>query len=230
MVAQAIERLWPKGSIVSYESWLRFFDEHQPKNTSFSDETIRQYAGNLKSWLLFAGLIELRPRGVSRADGEGAQMGVVGAGKHLAGLFLGAAAPARLVELLVNLYRGTKFDRPSLEADGLRNAIADASALGLVETSTDGIRLRRIWASESALIEFAKVAVLKQPSVQLAFDAIDITRGDREAAGDLVREALGASWKPTSARRVFGGLWRYASWANEKEEPEDAPVQSTLIE
>src|SRR5690606_15381770 len=69
VVARAIERLWAKDQVYNYESWIQFFDEQQPRSVALSEATLRQYAGNLKSWLIFAGLMELRPRGVAKADG-----------------------------------------------------------------------------------------------------------------------------------------------------------------
>jgi hypothetical protein len=220
VVTRAIERLWTKDQIVGYETWIQFFDERQPRSTVFSEATLRRYAANLKSWLLFAGLLELRPRGICRADGTGAQMGVLATGKSMTGLFLGGASPARLQQLLKNLLSAGGASRSTLEMEGLRNAITDASALGLIDVSSDRVTLRKPWDAETELLDLAKGAILRQPTVKLAIEFMRLTGGDRELAGAMLAEGIGAAWKPASAMRVLGGLTRYATWAN------DGPIRS----
>lgn len=213
VVAQAIERSWVKGEVVDYESWVSFFGKHQPRGQTFSDATLRQYAATLKSWLLFAGLIELEPRGVSRADGAGAQMGVASASR-IGGLFLGTAAPSRLEDLLkgLNAHRGT-LTRAELESAGFRNAIADAIALGLVDASKGLLLLRSHTSSDTALIDQAKRLVARQPAVLLALDCLREAGDDKRLASSQLGIALDAAWKPASAARNLGGLLRFALWA-----------------
>ncbi|MEI2431210.1 restriction endonuclease [Lysobacter yananisis] len=215
VVNRAIERSWSKDQIVSYETWMQFFDDQQPRNTVFSEATLRQYAANLKSWLLFAGLIELRPRGIGRADGTGAQLGVLASGKSMAGLFLGSASPARLQELLKKVLSAGQVSKAELETMRLRNAASDASALGLIDASTDVIELQGRWDSEVELLNRAKKAILQQSIVQIAIESLRQANGDRELAGAMLAEAVGAKWKPASAMRVLGGLTRFATWAGE---------------
>lgn len=219
VVTRAIERIWSKEQIVSYDSWIQFFDEQQPRSAPLSDTTLRQYAGNLKGWLLFAGLLELRRGGMARADGTGAQMGVAAAGRSVAGTFLGGASPNRLKELLDLLMPG-EASRSALEARGLRNAITDASALGLIEASADRIKLLKLCSSEQELLMAAKRSILRQGTIDLAVEFLRLTNGDREQAAAMLSDGLEANWKPASAMRVFGGLIRYASWAN------DGPFQA----
>lgn len=213
VVARAIERLWTKDEIVSLDAWLHFFDEQQPRNAVFSPETLRVYSTNLKNWLLFAGLLELRPRGVARADGNGGQMGVVSTGKTLTGLFLATSSPSRLQELLAKLTAGVT-ERKALDCDGLRNAISDASALGLVDLAVDRITLRSITSDLHSLIDEAKRSVTRQPTIQLALESIQAANGDRSIAAPQLAAGLGATWKPVSAQRYLGGLVRYANWAH----------------
>lgn len=215
VVTRALERLWSKDKIISYDAWIQFFDEQQPRNVLFSEATLRQYAANLKSWLLFAGLIELRPRGIGRADGTGAQLGVLASGKSMAGLFLGSASPARLQELLKKILVGGQVDKLELESLRLRNAASDASALGLIDASGDAIYLRDLWQSEAELLAGAKRAILQQSIVQISIESMRQANGDREVAGAMLAESLGAKWKPVSAMRVLGGLTRFAAWASE---------------
>lgn len=215
VVAQAIERAWTKGAVVDYESWVAFFREHQPRGQTFSDATLRQYAATLKSWLLFAGLLELHPRGIARADGNGAQMGILSSTSRVGGLFLGTAAPARLENLLRRVFasNGT-LARAQLEATGLRNAIADAIALGLLDGSKGLLVLRPpVLSSAVDLIAHAKSLVGRQPAVQLALECLREAANDRPAAGARLAAALDATWKATSAQRYLGGLLRFAAWA-----------------
>lgn len=228
VVTRAIERLWAKDQIVSYEAWIQFFDEQQPRNAVFSEATLRQYAANLKSWLLFAGLLELRPRGICRADGSGAQMGVLAAGKASGGYFLGGASPARLQQLLKKLFVVGDVGRSALEAEHLRNAITDASALNLIEINSDCVALRKKPSVEAELTVLAKAAILRQPTVKLAIESLRLASGDRELAGAMLAEGIGAAWKSTSAMRVLGGLTRYATWANDSPIPSAGSEQQKL--
>lgn len=220
VVARAIERLWTKDEVVSLDGWLHFFDEQQPRSAVFSPETLRVYSANLKNWLLFAGLLELRPRGIARADGNGGQMGVVSTSKTLTGLFLGASSPARLQELLKKLKAGVT-DRKALDHDGLRNAISDASALGLIDITVDRVILRSITNDLPSLIDEAKRSVIRQPTIRLALESLQANNGDRSAAAPQLAEGLGAVWKPVSALRYLGGLVRYANWAHEFAKPDN---------
>lgn len=212
VVARAIERIWLKDEIFTQEEWLQFFDVQQPRSNAFSATTLRVYGANLKSWLLFAGLLELRPRGVVRTDGNGGQMGVVSTSRTLTGLFYGSSSPARLQELLIKLMTGVT-SRTALEREGLRNAISDASALGLIDITGDRVVLRSI-TELPALIDEAKSSVIRQPTIQLALESLRASNGDRDAAASQLAEALDAVWKPVSAQRYLGGLIRYANWAN----------------
>jgi len=199
---------------MDYESWVAFFGKHQPRSQTFSDATVRQYAASLKSWLVFAGLLELHPRGVARADGSGAQMGVVSANR-IGGTFLGTAAPARLEDLLRRVFAsdGT-LTRAKLEAVGLRNAVGDAIALGLLDAGKGVIALRPHVASVSDLLEHARGVVARQPTVRLAVEHLRAADGDKALAGERLGVALEASWKPASATRYLGGLLRFAAWAD----------------
>lgn len=213
VVARAIERLWAKDEIFTQDGWLNFFDTQQPRSAVFSPATLRVYSANLKNWLLFAGLLELRPRGVAKADGNGGQMGVVSNSKTLTGLFLGASSPARLQELLTKLITGVT-GRTELDRDGLRNAISDASALGLIDITGDRVILRSITGELPSLIDEAKRSVIRQPTIRLALESLQANNGDRSAAAPQLAEGLGAVWKPVSAQRYLGGLVRYANWAH----------------
>lgn len=214
VVAQAIERSWVKGTVVDYESWVAFFGKHQPRGQKFSDTTVRQYAATLKSWLVFAGLLEMRPRGIVRADGSGSQMGVLDTPNRLGGLFLGTAAPSRLADLLTRLFAGNgTLTRAQMESAGLRNAVADAIALGIVDGSTGVLVLRPpATASAADLVELARKIVARQPAVLLAQECIRDANNDKEVAGAKLGAALDATWKPTSASRNLGGLLRYSAW------------------
>lgn len=149
-----------------------------------------------------------------RADGRGAQMGVISSSRAGTGLFFGASSPARLQDLLQKVFRSSHGDRALLEGDGLTNAIADGSALGLIDVSAQRVTLRQSWHSETDLIEDAKRAVIRQSTVQLALESLRSANGDRTTASVMLAEGLGANWKAASAMRNLGGLVRYATWAN----------------
>jgi hypothetical protein len=213
VIAQAIERSWPRGEVVGYESWVSFFGKHQPRGHTFSDATTRQYAATLKSWLMFAGLLEVRPRGVARADGAGAQMGVASTSR-IGGLFLGTAAPSRFEDLLARVFvdNGT-LTRTQLEGDGLRNAVSDAIALGLLDANKGVLVLRPSATSAADLVAHSKSVVARQPAVVLALECLRDAHDDRLQAGARLGIALDATWKPASATRYLGGLLRFAAWA-----------------
>lgn len=214
VVALAIPQKWSKDQVVSYEAWVTFFAQNQPRSEGLSRATLRQYAGNLKSWFVFAGLLEIRPRGVVRAEGVGAQLGQVTSSSNLGGLFLGTAAPARLQALLSRvLQENDHWTRDALAQEGFRNAIVDAATLGLVEIEAGKLRLRVSINSEPALLREARAAVLRQPAIQLALDCLKRSNNDRAKAALLLTNELSASWKPASAMRNLGGLARYAAWA-----------------
>lgn len=229
VVARAVERLWPKDQLVDYESWVRFFGEQQPRIQGFSEATLRQYSGNLKSWLVFAGLLEVRARGIARTDGQGAQMGQIAVGKQMGGLFMGTAAPAKLQSLLEKVFRGNGvYSREDLEKEGLRNAIVDGLALGLVNLGAGRFEIRSSAASERDLIAEAKSAVSRQPAVQLALQCLAKVPGDRKNAAALLANELGANWKPASAFRNLGGLLRYSQWTEQTETDDGAQSRLPL--
>lgn len=214
VVAQAIEKNFIKGQVVDYDAWVTFFKNQQPRGQAFSSGTLRQYAGNLKSWLVFAGLLELHPRGVSRADGSGAQMGIASAGKSVGGLFLGTAAPARLEDLLARVFASNgNLTRAELEPLGLRNAISDAIALGLLDSRKGALVLRPQVQSAQELVAYGKQMVSRQPAVRLARECMRDVSNDKVRAAKNFADALDADWKQASSMRYIGGLLRFASWA-----------------
>lgn len=214
VVAQAIERSWQRGDVIAYEAWLAFFAAQQPRTDEYADATVRQYAGNLKSWLAFAGLLQLRARGVERADGDGAQMGIPAVAKSLGGVFLGTTAPARLEQLLKRVYaQSGAVTRSMLESEGLRNAAADGVALGLISSDHGILSVTGVFEGPEALVRHAKATVLTQESLELAVEWMSRSPEDRQNAAQMFARELGAEWKPQSAARYFSGLLRYAEWA-----------------
>ena len=142
-------------------------------------------------------------------------MGILSSTSRVGGLFLGTAAPARLENLLRRVFasNGT-LARAQLESTGLRNAIADAIALGLLDGSKGLLVLRPpVLSSAVDLIAHAKSLVGRQPAVQLALECLREAANDRPAAGARLAAALDATWKATSAQRYLGGLLRFAAWA-----------------
>ena len=101
----------------------------------------------------------------------------------------------------------------------MRNAVADAIALGILDCSTGALVLRPpATASAADLVELGKKLVARQPAVLLAIECIREANSDKAVAGAKLGAALDAAWKPTSASRNLGGLLRYASWAGIRNE------------
>lgn len=219
VVVKAIERTWHKGQVHDYEEWVALFASAQPRSRTYSQETVRQYAGNLKSWLVFSGLLETRAKGIARSDGSGAQMGVLassrtGWARGGGGVFLGSSSPRRLEELLRRVWRDGAVSRDDLTKDGLRNAILDAVNLRLVVANGSEIKLARATATEDALLEAARLSVREQEAPRLAVQCLSDAADDRPRAASLLASELGAMWQPASALRNLGGLLRYAAWAS----------------
>ena len=216
VVSRAIERTWGKGRPVDYDECVSFVSEKQLRSKTFSKSTRRSYAQNLRSWLLFAGLLEIQPRGIARPDGEGAQMGITSSQSQVAGLFLGASTPSRLQGLIVELLGQPKgAPRSALESRGLRNAIADATALGLVIIRDGNILLSREYSNKSILLSTTKDLIREQATVQAAAKCMRETGDNRKNAAAMLTSRLNPSWKSASSSRYLGGLHRYAVWAEQ---------------
>ena len=215
IISRAIERTWERGRPVDYDDWVNFVSTNQLPSKIFSKSTRRSYAQNLKSWLLFAGLLEIRPSGIARPDGEGAQMGTTISQSQVAGLFLGTSTPSRLQDLIWRLKaQQNGISRAILESSGLRNAIADATALGLVIARDGNVLLSREYPNESTLLSTTKDLIGEQETVQTAVKCMQESGENRKAAAQLLATRLDASWKSVSSIRYLGGLLRFASWAN----------------
>jgi hypothetical protein len=161
----------------------------------------------------FAGLLEIQHKAIIRPDGEGAQMGMTYAQSSVLGLFLGTSAPSRLQDLILRLRsEGPGISRSSLELCGLRNAIVDASALGLVLSRDGNIFLSREYPTESALLSAIKDLIRNQSTVKTAVQCMRDTENRKDAA-KLLASQLDASWNTASSIRYLGGLVRYAAWA-----------------
>lgn len=212
VIARDIERSWVRDQVVDYESWVQFFGRAQPRSKSFTQATLRQYAGNLKAWLVFSGLLEIRARGIARADGTGSQMGIVASGRSLFGVFLGTSAPRRLEELLEMVFKEPRLSKALLESKGLRNACADAIALEMVTVTAGEVAAVSKYSSLEQMVRDAKDFSNRQPLVLLAQQCLLSANGDRKEAASLLAEAIGAGWKQTSSVRYLGGLLRYAEW------------------
>jgi hypothetical protein len=103
--------------------------------------------------------------------------------------------------------------RGHLKSVGLRNAVVDAIALGLIDASKGTLVLRPQVGSVSELINLGRSTVCRQLAVRLALECLRDANNDRSAAAIRLGIALDAAWKPTSAARNIGGLLRFASWA-----------------
>ncbi|QWF16388.1 restriction endonuclease [Lysobacter capsici] len=231
VVARAIERAWGKEKVFPYDEWLSFFDRQQPRSAPLSQTTLRQYAGNLKSWLLFAGLVDISANGLARADGRGSQMGRTSNNRATFGFFFGTSSPKSLEGVLRLIFENSRLDRARLDGKGFRKAISDLLTLGIIEMDGNHICLERDWTSFEELLSNCKKIVRAQSTIKLAAKVLVEAGGDRLVAGDLLRKHLGASWKDSSAKRNVSGLARYIQWSalekfqsEQRGEPESVPL------
>lgn len=194
--------------------WFSLFSKAHPRFVKFSRKTINQYANTFRRWLVFAGLLEQKGKSLLRPSGSGARMGVLTPVRGTTATFLGTAAPKALIRLINLLAKKESIHRSKLVSRGLRNAIADASALGVSTTNGHGsITLTQPGQSVKDAIASAKATVLNQPSVKNIAEAIRHGQTDINKIGKHLATSLGANWKATSARRYANGIRRYYTWA-----------------
>lgn len=180
-----------------------------------SDRVVHQYAMSLRRWLLFAGHLEERDSRLYRPAFRGAQMGQIESRRSRSLRFLGCGTPDSVVSLLRRVLRHKQgVHEGKLVADGFRNALYDAHALGLVERNKE----KRICLTESfqdidTAIEMVKIAVLNQHPVQLVAAALSSDPAMTSThLGEKLRVGLQENWKPSSAVRYANGLRRYLNW------------------
>ncbi|HEX9985567.1 MAG TPA: hypothetical protein VGF69_20080 [Thermoanaerobaculia bacterium] len=217
IVVKEIFARWEKEKPVDTTSWVSFFSEALPRSNSFSTSTIHQYANSFKSWLLFAGILEQRERFLVRPAGRGAQMGALSINLPRPAMFLGTSAPAKLEALVTALVGKPAGEaREALEQRGLRNALADAAAIGIVDQDAEGrVRLNLRAPDVATALAEVKRRVSESTPIQLAKQSIaDRPRARRGDVGSAVAAAIGAKWKPASVKRYGSGLVRFAEWAS----------------
>jgi hypothetical protein len=188
----------------------------RPADAQLSDKAVHHYAMNLKRWLLFSGHIEERGGFLYRPRAHGSRMGILPPGRSRRIQFLGSGTYDGLLKLI----RAVIQDRQGvaereLVGLGLRNAIYDALALGIMARSDD----RRIYLltgvmREEAVIAEAKRAILEQDTVRVLAEVLsqnpDISNAD---LGERLKNALHVAWKPTSALRYANGIRGFFKWA-----------------
>lgn len=209
VVAKEIISKWEKEEPVSMENWSAFFAEIYPRMSGFSAMTIRTYAGNLKNWLLFAGILGLKGNAIHRPAGNGAEMGVLPSMRETVGMFLGTSSPQKLQNLLQLLHKNKEgLSRRSLETTGLRNAISDGLALGILNAKPNRcISIKRPDEDLTELINEAKSRVLQTETIKTIESSTNI-----DVASNRLKEKFGLAWKYISARRYARGLKQYLKW------------------
>jgi hypothetical protein len=194
----------------------------KPPGSKLSATVVRQYALNLKRWLLFAGHLEERSallyrpavRGAQMA--RGAQMGIVPSGRSARKQFMGCGTTDGLLKLLKQTLR-KKQGIPESEVRmlGLRNAMYDAIALGLVSRADEGLLFLMTPHTNAKAAEIeAKRAVLQQPVVRVVSAALQEDKDISNAAlGERLKSFLKANWKQASALRYANGIRGFYMWA-----------------
>ena len=212
VVAKAIDATWPRGQRVSPESWVQFFASVQPHADEFAAKTNHYYAANLRRWLLFSGLLDRTGGSLVQPIGPGTQMGVLTGPRARTGIFLASTSPTRLIDLLDLLSTADAgVTREDLESHGLRNAVADGVALGLVEAHQKG-RVRLAAASTGTSVVALAQALVHDPVVSFVRDVAARSDTSVRVLGDELEGFLDTTWAESSKRRYANGLLRYARW------------------
>lgn len=217
VVVREMATRWERDRLISPDDWYLFFAQTQPGAAGFSNPTIHSYANNLKAWLLFSGILEQRNRWYSRPGGSGAQFGELAPRRRRIGTFLGGATPASLIRLLERLCEaGGPLSRGILVNEGLRNAVADAAALGLATAQWGVVALVNPDRTRPQLVRDAKDAILVQPAIETMRRAEAEGVVESEQIGRRLEEALGVNWQRSSALRNVAALRRYFRWASDE--------------
>lgn len=216
VVTRAIASCWERGERFSPERWDDFFASCQPRAGEFAPKTIHYYAANLRRWLVFSGLLDRTGSYLHLPAGSGEQMGVLGVRRSCAGYFLGTTAPERLVEMLEILRDSPRgVSRDHFQALGLRNAVADALALGLVSARSGGPVLPEQRVPGAVPRDALAQALSRDPVVSFVRETMEALGTDTQVLGDEIEAFLGAEWAESSRRRYTNGLRRYVRWLKE---------------
>ena len=151
-----------------------------------------------------------------RPVSRGAQMGILTSKRSKRMKFLGSATS----EALMSLFKALACQKlgvslPELVAQGLRNAVYDALALGLAEKTDDNrVYLLARQTNSNGFEVVAKRAVLKAEAVRIVADALEEDPDISNATlGERLKAALHTNWKPASSRRYANGVKGYYMWA-----------------
>lgn len=214
VVAKGITAKWDREDRYGPTDWDAFYASLQPRSDDFSPKTVHFYAANLRRWLVFSGLLNQTGSALSRPQGLGRDKGVLVSRRVTRGVFLGTSSAEQVVRLLDSIgARGGVEDRSVLKDAGLRNAITDARALGLVETGTDGsVRLQSDWSDDTHCETVLAEALKEDPVLQFLGQWENASPEERVTAGDKLEEFVGAAWAESSKKRYVSGLRRFSAW------------------
>lgn len=211
VVAKGIQSTWDREDRVGPAAWDAFYGSLQPRSGDFAAKTVHFYGANLRRWLLFAGLVDRTGSALHRPQGRGNLRGVLVSRRKRKTVFLGTTSPDKVLGLLASLSsNGGVISRADLESTGFRNAIADAKALDLVTTSTDGVVALHSGADLPAA-ELLVTALSNDPVVRFVTDLDSVLDG-ATVLGDELEGFLGATWAESSKKRYATGLVRFSRW------------------
>lgn len=214
-VYRELTKHWEAGAAFNLADWEKFFVRAQPRATTFSNKTLQMYSTRFRRWLLFSGLVDTTERGLKRTTGDARTLGRLRSRSPLHGMFLGASSPEAVQRLLTLLASGDKLTRREIERQQLRNALADAFALGLLARSEGGgISLLTPAASGEDRQAHLRNAVLISPAAAV-LDRIPLEHlSDSSRVATALTESLERSdWSAASAYRNSRGLLRFYCWA-----------------
>jgi hypothetical protein len=198
VVVQRIERDWERGTEKTHEEWIAFFDTAQPRTAQWSAQTLRFYGANLRRWLVFSGLLDERGQRLTHPLSTGGRMGIVQSRRSAGGVFLGSSTPRAVLRLLRVVNSQAKdTTQEALARSGLRNAVTDALALGLVSRDDDGrVVPGRHFESELDMSKALEAAILCQDTISALIPYWE-RRWSDAVVGDHLRQILRSNhWKP----------------------------------
>ncbi|MGV8057678.1 MAG: AAA family ATPase [Smithellaceae bacterium] len=208
--------VYDKETPIPIEELSKIVRKMRPADAQLADKAVHHYAMNLKRWLLFSGHIEERGVFLYRPRVYGSSMGILPMWRSRKTQFLGSGTYdglLKLISVVIQDRRGVA--ECELMGLGLRNAIYDALALGIMARSDD----RRIYLLTDRLVEEVviaetKRAILEQDTVRVLADVLSEDANISNAElGERLKNALHVTWKPTSALRYANGIRRYLKWA-----------------
>lgn len=185
----------------------------------FSDKTWHTYSARLVQWLQALLLVEVNGEVILASERSAPKtLTALAAMLHntrsrTGNVMLGAAPPAKVMELLARLRLG-KMARDTLLNDGYRNALYVLRQLGMATSILGTISLVDAQDSERDSAQLLAQRVKSSPTVSLITELIAADTSISNAIlGKRLADLVGAEWSPTSQLRYGCALRNWSVWA-----------------